>query len=252
MFWLTKKILTAYKTEGFVAGEVFGPQGYGKTTYSLKVSHEVYKELGYSDPWSSALDSLYFDIKGALEILIEAYFQEKRIPVMIFDDAGIWLEKYSWQSQELRTFVRLYKLMRTLVSGVIFTTPSEGDLLKNVREKTWFKIKITRNGTASTGVRKARANIFVFSVKYKRHKLNETVEEKAVDNFRVNLPDDIYKKYIVKRKEEGILPQIKSLLDAYPDVKEKLKKKGIDLDQTDRNEFDGNELIENDSIEDHN
>ncbi len=228
-FWLTQKILNAYRNNGFISAEIFGPQGVGKTTYALKVGRQVFKELGIKDSWGFALNHLFFDVRGALELLVEAYYTDQRIPILIFDDAGIWLEKYSWQREELRQFARLYKLIRSLCTAVIFTTPSEADIMKNIREKTWYKIKISRSGSAH-GYRKSKANIYVFTVKVLQKRFKEVVEERAQDVFSVHLPDSVYEKYMIKRKEEGIVPQIKALLDAFPEVKERLKAKGINVE----------------------
>ncbi|AGG36555.1 DnaA-like protein [Sulfolobales Mexican fusellovirus 1] len=236
MFWLTQKILNAYREEGFVGVEVFGPQGAGKTTYALKVAKQVYKHLGYKNSWEVALNHLYFDVKDSLVVLTEAYFTQKRIPVIIYDDAGVWLEKYSWQKSDLRLFARLYKLIRTLTAGVIFTTPSEGDLMKNVREKAWYKVKVVKNGH-SRGVQRSKAKIFAFKLEVVNRQFKEVVVEKAEDEYLVKLPDHIYKVYLEKRKREGILPQLRGLLEEFPSVKQKvveeLSKKGIKINEED-------------------
>ncbi len=243
MFWLTERILKAYRTNGFISVEIFGPQGVGKTTYSIKVAREVFKQLGYKDPWETALDHLYFDIKDSLELLVEAYVRNQRVPIIIFDDAGIWLEKYSWQKEELRYFARLYKLIRTLCTAVVFTTPSEADIMKNIREKAWYKVKITRNGKRY-GIQQANANIYVYTIRVVNKQFKEVVEEKAEDHFNVHLPDKIYQRYLQKRREEGILPQLRSLVDAFPEVKEKLREKGIDLGEEKKEEGAREELFD--------
>ncbi len=235
IFWLTQKILRAHKTEGFISVEIFGPQGVGKTTYAIKVAREVFRELGYKNAWDMALDHLFFDVKDSLELLVEAYYFRKRIPILIFDDAGIWLEKYSWQKEELRQFARLYKLIRTLCTSIVFTTPSESDIMKNIREKAWYKVKITRHGS-SNGVKMSKANIYVYTVKVIDKQFREVVEEKAEDRFRVRLPDNVYQKYLEKRREEGILPQLRALLDSYPEIKERLKEKGIMIEDSSNTE----------------
>ncbi len=226
MLWLAQQILKAYREEGLVTAEIFGPMGVGKTTYALKVMKEVYKELGYEDPWDMALKMTFFDIKDSLPVLLKA----KRVPVLAFDDAGIWLDKYAWYEEEKRGFVRLYKMIRSLTAGILFTTPSPEDILKGVRDKTWFKIKIVRNGkTGNTP--KAIAKLFRYKIEKKNNDLKPVVKEIALDFFTVRLPDPVYQRYKKLRMEKGIKPQLEEIVKYFPEVKEKLEEEeGIEED----------------------
>ncbi len=230
MFWVTKQILKAYREKGFVGVEIFGPQGIGKTTYALKILKQVYQELGYKNEWDMALQMTFFDVEDFIPLLVKARLENQSIPAVLFDDAGIWLEKYIWYKENIRGFVRLYKMIRTFVSAVIFTTPSPEDIVKNVREKAWYQIKIVRGGHNQSGNRLGTAMLYGYEVKKVRDTLKGIVKEKAIDTFTVRLPDDVYQKYEKLRVESGIDPQLKTLLDAFPNAKEKLKKMGIDLD----------------------
>ncbi len=223
MFWSTRQILKAYREEGFVSMEIFAPQGIGKTTYALKVLHQVYKELGDRDPWGRALKMTFFDVEESIVLLKKANDMKVRIPAILYDDAGIWLEKYMWHNQNMLAFSRLYKLMRTLASCVIFTTPSEDDILKNVRDKSWYKVKIVRHGLTKDGKPLGLAKLFVYDVRKIGRQLTSTVKEKAIDQFTVRLPDEVYEKYQQIRREKGIEPQLQKLFEAFPKAKELLE-----------------------------
>ncbi len=122
--WLTQQILKEYKRDGFISALVFGKQGNGKTTYALITAKEVYEKLGYEKPWETALDRLYFELPESIPLLRQAFHERKKIPVIIFDDASIWFSKYYWYTDVQRAFFKIYALIRTLVTAVIFTTPS--------------------------------------------------------------------------------------------------------------------------------
>ncbi len=224
MFWLTQKILKAFKNEGFVSAEIFGRQGIGKTTYALKVMREVYAHLGDPDPWSRALQFTFFDVRDVLPYLKEANQRRIRIPVILLDDAGIWLDKYEWRSEDMRNFAKLYKLMRTLVSGVLFTTPSENDLLKSIRDKSWYKVKIVRNGVNRDGKPLGMAKLYVYDIRKVKTRLESVVVERAIDEFSVHLRDDVYQRYQELRRSKGIEPQLDELINAFMNPKKKSEK----------------------------
>jgi len=230
VFWVTKQILKSYHDKGFAGVEIFGQQGLGKTTYALKVMKQVYQELGVGDPWNQALSMTFFDVEDFIPLLVEARVKGERIPVVLFDDAGIWLEKYAWQRETIRGFIKLYKMIRTFVSAVIFTTPSPEDIVKNIREKAWFQIKIVRSGRNQSGTPLGQAMLFKYEVKKDGNSLRGVVREEAIDTFAVRLPQVIYEKYEKMRVEQGIDPQLRDLLEYFPKAKEKLSEMGIKPD----------------------
>ncbi len=216
MFVLTRNILNAYKENGIVIAEVFGPQGTGKTTYALKTLKQVYKELDYEDPWGEALSHTFFDIKDALDLLKKSAESGQRIPVILFDDAGTWLIKYSWYQKDMKSFIKLYNLIRTLTSGIIFTTPHPDDILKNVRDKTWRKIKIVRNGKKD-GVQQGIAKHYKYNIVKRNGDFKSFAVEVAWDFYKVHLPDDVFKRYEDIRREKGIKPFVDEVIKSFTD-----------------------------------
>ncbi len=241
MFWITKQVLRAYHEKGFTGVEIFGQQGLGKTTYAIKIMKQVYQELGVGDPWSQALNMTFFDVEDFVPLLIQARVKGERIPVVLFDDAGIWLEKYAWQKENIRGFVKLYKMIRTFVSAVIFTTPSPEDIVKNVREKAWYQIKIVRGGKSQSGNPLGQAMLFKYEVKKDGNSLKGVVREEAIDTFVVRLPEEIYNRYEKMRVEQGIDPQLRDLLEYFPKAKEKIIKMGLNIDLLDNGKSPGEE-----------
>jgi hypothetical protein len=217
--WLAQQIIKEHKRDGFISALVFGKQGSGKTTYALITAKEVYEHLGYNDPWQVALDRLFFELPESIPLLEQAFYERKRIPVIIFDDASIWFSKYYWYTDVQKAFFKIYALIRTLATAVIFTTPSPNDISFFLREKSWKKIKITKNGVetkgAKSGVRRARA--WLFKNDFKRNSRGEfvnTLEKEAIDDYYLEIPNDIYKKYMEKRYKaiENLFNEIKQTL----------------------------------------
>jgi hypothetical protein len=217
--WLTQQILKEYKRDGFISALVFGKQGNGKTTYALITAKEVYEKLGYEKPWQVALDRLYFELPESLPLLKQAFYERSKIPVIIFDDASIWFSKYYWYTDVQKAFFKIYALIRTLVTAVIFTTPSPNDISFFLREKSWKKIKITKNGVETKGVKKGvrRARAWLYKSDFKRDSNGDfktAVEKEAVDDFYLEIPDEIFNKYMEKRYKaiERLFTEIEEIL----------------------------------------
>ncbi|AQQ16864.1 ORF9 [Sulfolobus spindle-shaped virus 3] len=216
--WLGTRIINAYKSNGFESAITFGKQGVGKTTYALKVAKEVYQRLGHEpdESWQLALDSLFFELKDALQLMKIFRQNNRTIPIIIFDDAGIWLQKYLWYKEEMIKFYRIYNIIRNIVSGIIFTTPSPNDIAFYVREKGWKLIMITRNGRQPDGTPKAQAKIAVNKITIVKGKISNKVKWRTVDDYTVKLPDWVYKEYVERRKfyEEKLLEELDEILDS--------------------------------------
>jgi hypothetical protein len=141
-------VKSAFRRYDFISAFVIGPQGSGKTTYAMLVSYEVYGD------WDKVLEHLHFDPREALPQFREALRSGKRIPLVIFDDAGMHLSKYmlSESREGFHLAVRLNALInlaRTLTAGIIYTSP-DMDILKELRKKAW----IVAEPTAPHGLEK--------------------------------------------------------------------------------------------------
>lgn len=131
---LSKLIKRAMKYNGLVTAYVYGPMGYGKTSYALHVGAEIYG-------WNKVLDYLFFEPDGALKLMKQAAKTGKRVPLIIMDDAGFWLDKTTWWEKDKVAFMKFYNLIRSVAAGIIFTTPVD-ELPKSLRKKIFFRIKV--------------------------------------------------------------------------------------------------------------
>ncbi|ACZ35793.1 DnaA-like protein [Betafusellovirus yellowstonense] len=203
VLWLSKKIVSAYHNIGFVSAVVFGKQGSGKTTYALKVARDVFWKLNNlenkDDAWDYVRNAYFFELPNALDKIQDAIDNDYRIPLIIFDDAGIWMSKYVWYEDYMKVFYKIYALIRTRVSAVIFTTPSPEDIAFYLREKGWYQIRVTM-----VNRNKMIARATLYAKDFGRNTSGEIVTQvktKALDFFKVQIPDNIYKEYMQRRKE---------------------------------------------------
>jgi len=132
---LSRLINKAYESNEVVVAYVYGDFAVGKTSYALWVAYEV---LG---DWGEALDHLFFSPREAILKIKDAVERRERLKVIILDDAGTWLSKLSWWESYKVAFMEFFNLIRSVCSGVIFTTPTQ-ELPKAIREKSFFRINV--------------------------------------------------------------------------------------------------------------
>lgn len=217
---LPKEILQAYKYNKVVNVMVFGPMGAGKTSFSLWTAYYV-----YNGNWREALDHLFFDIRESLPLIRNAIKANERIPLLIFDDAGLWLSSFDWyHDTSRRNFVKFFHTIRSIAGGIIFTAPTK--VLPKIIDKTInYKVKITEvyrkfayefmeNHLSPEDRREIMDLIRIFNLKpefalAKIYKHDETVHGKrmykliSVNIFPRFYPDEVYYVY-TKRRDKAV------------------------------------------------
>ncbi len=131
-------IKKAYENYGFTSAFMYGIQGSGKTTYALKVMYHVYGD------WGKVLERTYFNVDKFIEDTKYYFEKDERIPVVLFDDAGLSIIKYSWRRDFAQWFSRFYNLVRTVCSAILFTSVEVTDILKFIRDKVEFRVQLVR------------------------------------------------------------------------------------------------------------
>ncbi len=133
---LADMIKQAMKYNGVVVAHIYGDFGFGKTSYALWVAYNV---LG---SWNNVLNHLFFTPREALVAVEKAIKTGHRLPIMIMDDAGLWLDRLTWWQEDKVAFMEFFNLIRSVAAGVLFTTPSE-DLPKPNLKKCFFRIHVS-------------------------------------------------------------------------------------------------------------
>lgn len=180
-------INNAYKEHSFVSAFIYGAQGVGKTTYGLKTLYYVYGS------WKEALDNTYFYIDDLLPRLREAFDRGERIKAILLDDAGVWLVKYYWRRDFSIWFSKFFNLMRTIISGIIFTSVEVTDIIKFVRDKVMYRVHVMRTGENSSEAIGYRVRTSPL--------LEQYVERIFEDKFTLSLPDNVRREYEAKRRQ---------------------------------------------------
>jgi len=203
-------INSAYSSYGFCSAFVYGSQGVGKTTYALKVLYGVYGD------WDKVLENTYFYIDNLIPRLKDCVKSGKRIKAILLDDAGVWLIKYHWRKDFSVWFSKLFNLIRTICSGIIFTSVEVSDIVKFVRDKVQYRVSI-----------RVIDNLTREAIGYRvitLPTLERIVKRWFIDRFRLDLPGDVRKEYEEMRKEA-----IERLMSDVEGKRERGKEVDVDL-----------------------
>lgn len=191
MLVMSRRILGAFRRGGYECLFVQGPQGIGKTTYAMLILYEIYRD------WDLVLHYTVFDPRDVLGELEYCLARGKRIPAVLFDDAGIHLSKYlySVDPELAATINALFNMARTVVAGVIMTSP-DMDVLKELRKKSWW----VGEPIALHGRDRPERAVKLY---YKRILVSGKVCHKpvALDRYRLDqVPPEVRREYDLKRR----------------------------------------------------
>ena len=91
---LSKKILSSHKTNGFTSAIIEGARGIGKSSYALKVFHDVFISMGWNDnvAWDMALDRILYRMNDIIDFLDKSVDKKDREVGFIWDDAGVLVQ----------------------------------------------------------------------------------------------------------------------------------------------------------------
>jgi hypothetical protein len=87
------------------------------------------------------LDHLFFDLDEALDFMYRHIMRGRRIPIMILDDAGFFLNRLTWWEKPKVEFMELFNLARSIAASIIFTSPTE-EIPRQLLSKTNFRVSV--------------------------------------------------------------------------------------------------------------
>ena len=208
MLYITRQVIMNYKTYGYDQLFIVGPQGMGKSTYAMLVLYEIYND------WDAVLAHVNFDPAPAFARFKAAIKTRKRVPVEVFDDAGLHFSKYLiWSGEEgvKRTMLVswLWNVIRSATAFCIFTSPSD-DILRDLRQKSWVRAQpYAPHGRAKPYRVMRFYRLTWIAVGPKRYK---RIEEE--DAYRLDwIPSDVRAEYDDKRA--AAIEQALEELDKY-------------------------------------
>ena len=203
-FITTETIKTSHYNNECQNFIVYGPLGYGKTSFALQVLMELYKT---EDP---DILKKYFFFDPA-EFLAKVTRFKTQVPAVAWDDAGVWLYYMDYQSGLLKNVSKLMQLIRTRTAAVIFTTPTPSLVFGKLRN---FPQTITLKVSKTFGdqYRRDRRRVTAYRSWMMPDLQKLRVKKLYVDDYSCMLPQDLFKWYCEQRR--GYIEQVEEKLQS--------------------------------------
>ena len=146
-FQLTKIINELYERDEFEPILVYGPLGFGKSAYAMKVVAELYAEDGKLN-WEAVKERVVFHPKDFVKRVLN---MEKRDKALIWDDGGLWLHALDFWNPFVKNVGKYLNVARTDLAALIITTPLPTWVITKVRGlPDAINIKIIKEGGPTT------------------------------------------------------------------------------------------------------
>jgi hypothetical protein len=188
-FALSELIESAYYGGRMQPVVVYGAFGSGKSSYSIQVMKEFYEDKGWRE-------YMVFTPAEIVELVGRLIKDDRRIPVMTIDDAGVALYRMDFYQAGVINAMKWIQVARPYVGSIIFTVPSREMLVKQVFSLEGLLVgkPIRISGEAKT---KRRITLYRNSIApYGKRYINPIAE----DDFNVMLPNDDFEYYTHIRK----------------------------------------------------
>ena len=142
-------IVQAHREMGFLSVVVYGRQGAGKSVYAIKVAFDALRRLGVLRPHHTTREVfkryMVFTVRQFISALKHVEPGDP-LPLLIWDDAGVYAGSYLFFTDPLsaKAIADIFRVARTRVSSIIFTTPSPRDILKPLRSYDTVLVYVRR------------------------------------------------------------------------------------------------------------
>lgn len=218
-FVLSSQIDKAMREDGFVGCLIYGAQRLGKSSYSAQVLYDIYGD------WDMVQSHILFNLEDVVGMLSQALKQRKKIPAVVWDDAGVHANKLLYfQERTLVQYMQnLFDVIGLNLGGLLITTPNPSNLLRAIRGYEWYRVKIYRRDNYNGRFAVAYQSVLLPSG-------SRLIKRMFKDNFNVRLPDPFWTEYLDKRQsylEVGIA-QLQALAE---------KRVHTDTDRAERTEY---------------
>ena len=195
-------IKNAYRyTEGigFIA---HGPIGWGKTSWQVKVAAHC---LGTADEpdYEAVKKWLIFTPQEFCNLILKVNSQQM---ILIWDDAGYWLNRLFWYETFVKESLRYMTLQRTQFGGIVFSTPSLTLLPNKILElEHIYRAKIYKLATNSHSPNLRPRLAWVKRPWYSDDLTKRGCTTMWQERFSAFMPDDFFAWYEPRRKEYTLL-----------------------------------------------
>jgi hypothetical protein len=176
---------------------ITGCRNIGKTTYALVCSASVYEMLGHSkkESWELSLGSLCFSIPEVVAYLKEGLDDKKAL--LIWDDTRVHASGsvYFTNIRLVQQLIRLFDSIRTCCNNILLTAPSTKGLLTFLNTYDDYEVKVHLSPDGGL-YRLAKGYKWTTTPAGQRR-----VYKKFRDNYVCRMPNDIYIRYMKRRKD---------------------------------------------------
>ncbi|OYT57438.1 MAG: hypothetical protein B6U76_00920 [Desulfurococcales archaeon ex4484_217_2] len=181
--------------------------GVGKSVYALKTAAAVIHNVlnvDVEECWETALNLIVFKPTEIVEKVRLASKLGMKLPVLIWDDAGYWLNKRFWNSPLIKSTIRLLQVFRPKLSSLILTTPQFSELAFGIRERVNVLVRIGGieqlrdhfNKALNRHVLIERRKVYIYALGKDELWKNKLIKRKiAEEEVWMYIPDNVYAKY---------------------------------------------------------
>lgn len=246
-----EKILSAmYPPEEFVLMTAYGPLGIGKSTYAVKVGvdvllwwyrHTLFGAYDYTDPegykqarrkaWDLVKQFIIFHPEQLFKKLNEVGELKTRIPIIIWDDAGLWLYALEYKDPFIVRTTKYMNVARTLLGSIFCTTPNPSYIVRKLRDfPQSYNLSIIKTTGSMKGNDKYRRRAKAYLQYYNIIKGMRVTGPKYLDEFTCLMPNHFFKWY--KPLRDSYEKMARDLMTTEWD-KQKKKSQAVSLDDYD-------------------
>lgn len=181
-----------FKNDEFRPIVVQGLHGYGKSSFAAYVLSEIYGTWS----WSFLKNFIVFHPKEFLNKILKV---KKKHPLIVWDDAGYWLNNMDYNNKFVRSVGKYMQVARLDWGCIMFTSINAKDVITKIRgvEGRW-KIEITKDGSSYKEPYKRTATTF----QYWESKDGSQYGEEGLhdERFKAWMPSIFYNGYYPYRK----------------------------------------------------
>jgi len=172
---------------------VQGFHGYGKSSFASYVASEIYGTWA----WSTLKEFIVFHPAEFLKKIMKI---KKKHPLIIWDDAGYWLNSMDYQNKFVKAVGKYMQVARLDWACIMFTSINAKDVISKIRgiEGRW-KIKVTKKGSGQLTPHRRTAITYEYWQTPDGSQFGET-----------GLHDELFKAWMPPAYYDGYLPYRKS------------------------------------------
>jgi hypothetical protein len=238
LFETVRRIEDAYYKNEFQIFIVYGPFGYGKSSYAIQVLNEIYHWWTYNkdgtvtysrDDWFEDFQRhIFFHPKDFILRCVRE--DNRREKAVVWDDAGLWLHALDFSDPFVKAVGKYLNVARTDFAAIIFTAPLPTWVtykVRNLPQAITLKIIKLSSNPSIKDMRRAKAFQFWISPDMKKSGVRNIYH----DDFKVKLPQDAYDKYMPERQKYSKMAS-KGMLEELLKIDSELIKKENELKLT--------------------